>query len=557
MNLDTQARSDIDLHAVLLLLRRRWLTILMVGAVCIVGQWVVTERKTPIYRTESRLLVNTAGTTAGSTAAPVDPGRALSNEVALLEGDEIKNQVAKATGREISVSANLGGEGDGLVIFKEGPDPEAITADVRDFAEAYLEIRNVGDKAEAQAQEEVLTEELGRINLRIEEAQQPLKELDARLVETDDRDASILLQRERAELQQSLDQQLAPLSQTRINLQYQLTQLSAAAANLVDRVELVNQATEPKTPVRPNLRKDLIVATAAGILLGLGIALAREQLDDRVKSRLDLDADFPEIATLASIPEHRDPEQIVAISKPRSQPAEGYRKLRTALDFLSLEHQIRTVVVTSAVPGEGKTTVASNLAAVAAQSGRRVLIVGADFRVPTLHHGFGVSNETGLTSALLGEGELSELIRPGGTRGLFVLPAGPTPPNPAELLRWPRTKQILGALADSFDLVVIDTAPVLPVADPLELSDVADATLVVVRPGLSRRRQVRRAVDTLEQVHAPLAGFVMNADVNEEGYAFRYGYGRGKGGYYGPSADVHGEVDTPIPVRSSPTGSGS
>jgi capsular exopolysaccharide synthesis family protein len=203
-------------------------------------------------------------------------------------------------------------------------------------------------------------------------------------------------------------------------------------------------------------------------------------------------------------------DELVTVSEPRSPISEAYRTLRTNLDFASLDLALKTLVVTSAGVGEGKSTTLANLAVVSAQTGRNVILVESDLRRPTLHQMFGLSNETGLTTVMMDENALAAPpLQDSGIVGLSVLTSGPQPPNPAELMGSKRMDELIAALAERADQVFFDSPPVVAVTDAAVLATKVDGVLLVIGAGKTRREQARSAVRRLEQINARLVGTVL------------------------------------------------
>jgi capsular exopolysaccharide synthesis family protein len=202
--------------------------------------------------------------------------------------------------------------------------------------------------------------------------------------------------------------------------------------------------------------------------------------------------------------------ELITISEPRSPISEAYRTLRTNLDFASLDRALKTLVVTSAGVGEGKSTTLANLAVVSAQAGRKVILVDADLRRPTLHQIFGLGNETGLTTVMVDDAALADPpLQETGVEDLSVLTSGPLPPNPADLMDSRRMEEVVAALAERADQVFFDTPPVVAVTDAAVLSTKVDGVLLVISAGKTRREYARTAVHRLEQIKARLVGTVL------------------------------------------------
>jgi capsular exopolysaccharide synthesis family protein len=202
--------------------------------------------------------------------------------------------------------------------------------------------------------------------------------------------------------------------------------------------------------------------------------------------------------------------ELITISEPRSPISEAYRTLRTNLDFASLDEALKTLVITSAGVGEGKSTTLANLAVVSAQAGRKVVVVDADLRRPTMHQPFGLSNEVGLTTMMMDDEALaSPPLQDTEVEGLSVLTSGPLPPNPADLMGSRRMAEVIAALAKGADQVFFDTPPVVAVTDAAVLATKVDGVLLVISSGKTRREYARTAVQRLEQINARLVGTVL------------------------------------------------
>lgn len=217
-------------------------------------------------------------------------------------------------------------------------------------------------------------------------------------------------------------------------------------------------------------------------------------------------------------------KMIVTHHDPGAVASEAYRVLRTNLQFLGLDEPVRTILVTSATPGEGKSTTVANLAVAFAQTGVRVCLVDADLRRPTVAKLFGLDSWSGLTTALIGQVPLAECLRTTDVPGLTVMTSGPIPPNPAELLGSARMGALLGQLTEAFDMVLVDSPPVLAVTDAAVLAPKVSGVVMVVRAGEVDHRQVNRAREALEAVKAKVLGVVLSAVQPEgrDGYYYYY-----------------------------------
>jgi capsular exopolysaccharide synthesis family protein len=229
-----------------------------------------------------------------------------------------------------------------------------------------------------------------------------------------------------------------------------------------------------------------------------------------------------------------NPDALVAEVDPRSAAAEAYRTLRTNIRFAGLDNPCRTIVVTSATPGEGKTTTVANFSIVAAQGGARVCVIDSDLRRPALHKLFGLTNTSGLTTVLLQGGPLSSVSQATRIPNLSIVASGPIPPNPAELVASHRMHECLESGKEEFDLVLLDSPPVSSVSDALALSAQCDGVILVVRSGKIAHSLVRRTVEQIESVKGRILGVVLNsADLRRDGYY--YDYYHYYHSYYSPS----------------------
>jgi capsular exopolysaccharide synthesis family protein len=331
----------------------------------------------------------------------------------------------------------------------------------------------------------------------------------------------------------SLTTQLQGLQEEAVTLQNEITNDELAAGESSGDGQVVSAATVPTKPVKPKTVEYAVLAGILGLVLGIGLAMMLEFFDDGIRTKEDAERvaeQRPVLALIPEMPDWRDEHThyLVSKSSPSSVPAEAYRSLRTAIQFLGLDRSIKTVQVTSPSTGEGKTTTVANLAVVMAQAGRRVVVVSCDLRRPRLHEFFNMSNQVGFTSVLLGESSLQDALQSvPGLPNLYVLASGQIPPNPSELLSGRRAGELLATLAQNADIVLIDSPPVLPVTDASVLAGHSDAVFMVVAAGISTRSQVARALETLGHIGAPVSGLVLNrtADPGADPY-FHHSYVR-------------------------------
>jgi capsular exopolysaccharide synthesis family protein len=303
-------------------------------------------------------------------------------------------------------------------------------------------------------------------------------------------------------------------------------------------VNIVDPASTPVDPAEPKLPLNMALGFLGGLLGGIAMAFVVENLDSSIRTPDDVEVQcaLPSLGIIPSIePAKNGHKQLpgelaafslpVALAQPKSQTAEAFRALRTSLLLASVGGPPKVMVVTSSLPGEGKTTTACNSAIVLAQTGHKVLLVDADMRRPMLHARIGVDGSTGLSASLAGMQDPDSLFQKvENLPNLHVLPAGKTPPYPSEMIASENMRQLLDRWRQEFDQIVIDTPPVLAVTDAVILSTMADAVIVVARSGVTGHQSLCRTRDLLRKVHAKIAGVVVNdLGLNSIGYADYYG----------------------------------
>jgi capsular exopolysaccharide synthesis family protein len=330
-----------------------------------------------------------------------------------------------------------------------------------------------------------------------------------------------------------------------------------AAGRATVAATTVAPATVPSVPSSPDVPVSLAAAVVIGLLAGLALAWVREAADTRVRDAAVLAqvTDLPVIGTIAECAGKGGLSMVVATA-PHSSPAEGFRQLRTNLQFVRVADDAvegaQVVAVTSSVPGEGKSTLSGNLAAALAETGARVLLVDADIRRPTIARLLGLEGSVGLTTILAGHAELEDVVQEWGEQGLAVLPSGAVPPNPAELLGSPAMRRLVDQMRMSYDHVIVDTAPLLPVVDATVLSRVVDGTVVVARAGAVRRAQLVEALANLERVSARVLGVVLNrVHRDDDSYAYEGREAASQGRTRPDAAPVDGRRDRGAPVAAA------
>jgi succinoglycan biosynthesis transport protein ExoP len=295
-------------------------------------------------------------------------------------------------------------------------------------------------------------------------------------------------------------------------------------------VWVVEKAEVPKMPFKPNNARDALLGLVIGLFGGIGAAFFVEYLDNTVKSTEDVETKLgvPVLGVVSLLKSGGNSMEEILLKEPHSVFAESYKVLRTAILLSSAVTPPKNVLVTSPSPGEGKTVTSVNLSITIAQAAHRVLLVDSDLRKPRIHKIFGLDNSKGLSTYLAGASGI-DIICKGTVPNLSIIPSGPVPPNPSELLSSGRMYDLIGVLNEKFDIIIWDAAPLLTVTDSLVLSKILDGTIIVTRAGQTTYESVSRALKSLNDIEAHFLGVVINGlDIRKNEYYYRqyqYGYG--------------------------------
>jgi succinoglycan biosynthesis transport protein ExoP len=471
---------------------------------------------------------------------PQDPGEIPATElVANTNLNELRNAYVSA--KRDAAMLKAGGKGD------NHPEMQRVIAQVESARTAVAqELQNI--KNGAQMELANVNHQVGGLSSLYEAARQEALQLNLKELEYS------RLQRSKENTEKLFGMVLE-----------RSTESGLAKMAPFNNVRVLDRPLKPVAPVFPKTSTNLAVGIAMGLLLGFAGAAAREMADRTVRNSEDIERELG-LAVLGSLPDvtregsalnlgyyygrrrarkkqdesaepgataEASPELLVH-THPKSVVAEAARAIRTNLMFMSPDNPYRCLLVTSAGPAEGKTTVAASMAIAIAQTGQRVCLVDCDLRKPRVHTVFNERNDRGVTTALLEPGQLPSLVVETQVPNLWILRAGPTPPNPADLMHSEAFGRVLQELRAEFDRVVIDSPPIGLVTDGVILSTRVDATVLVVRALATRRDAAKRAMRSLRDVGANCAGFVLNAVASSERYYYS--------GYYAPYA---AQTETP------------
>ena len=511
-------RLDLRRYAIMLW---RWLWLMILCAlVAAVVAFIVSSGSAPVFRATVVMFVNQTNIGGGSEYSDLLVSERLANtyremlvgrpvmeaviaELGLLTGPE-------ALARTISIESAADSQLIRLSADSNSPEEAASVANAVGtvFSAQIRQLQESRGRDVLSATEQQLNE----LSMLIDETQRAIDELN---VLESDKDVNELAR---------LQIVLAGYQGAYSSLLRTYEQVRMTASLSMQDIVVYEEARVPDRPIGPRTLLNTVLAGMVGAMSGAGAAFMIEYLDDTLRTSDDVQRSTG-LSTLGTIGRMSGAEgDLITLADPLSPLSEAYRSLRTNIRFASLDRPLRTILVTSAGPTEGKSTVTANLAVSMAQSGLRVVAVGADLRRPRLSEIFEVEPRDGLIGAMLTgstDGHLTPVPNP---EGLAILPAGATlPANPAELLGSKRMSEILALLAEQCDVVLVDTPPVLPVTDAVLLSPVVDGVLVVVEVGNTRRAAAREAVNSLRAVGANVIGAVLNgAPVATSGYYYYY-----------------------------------
>ena len=518
------------LHSYLVVLRRRKWWVIAIALLGLAVSLALSLAQPKKYSATAQLLVQSSNQGVTLGAAQQVTTTDVQTDLQLATSAPVVQIVRSQLGSSPAISASEVAQTNVISLTASSPTPARAALIANTYAQAFVKqtqqaaIRNLGS-AQTQLQDQIRS--IGR----------QIKSLQGK---------------------PAAAAQVTALVNQQSVLKGEVAQLQVNGAAATSAVEFVTPAHTPASPSSPKPTQDALLGLAAGLLLGLGAAFLRDSLDDALSSSEAVEkvAGAPVLAMVPMVSswKKRDSAVVVSAAEPSSVAAEAYRSLRTSLQFTRQAHELRTLLVTSPAAAEGKTSTLANLGAVFAQTGERVVLVSCDLRRPRLGRFFGFDEQTGLTTVLLGQQSLEQALRPVRNYDcLWTLGAGPIPPNPAELLGREQTREVFAALRENFDLVLIDSPPVLPVTDAMILSRHADATLLVVAAGQTRRTELHHTMEKFNQAKAPVIGMVLNEVTKQTGYASGYGSGYGYGAerpLAGEPASANGSGD------AKPTSSG-
>lgn len=493
-----------------------WL-ILLAGLLAGAAAYAVSIHTTPVYEASTRLLISAPSSINGAT----DPTALVTTQTMtstysqmlldrpVLQGviDGLQLQTTPED-LEKNISVDVVTNTQLLTITVRDPQPVQATNIANKMASVFADrIRELQSERYAASRDGL---------------QKQVSDMEKQIADTND---LIAITSDQATLEQ-LQSRLTQYRTLYSNLVTSFEQVRLAEEQTSTNVVVSEPASVPNIPISPQPTRNTVLAVLAGMLMAAGIVFAGDTLDDTIKRPDEIRRKF-DLPILAMIGWHEVPkDKPIALAEPRSPTAEAFRSLRTNITYATVDKPLRRILVTSATPQDGKTTVAASLAVVLAQNEKQVVLLDADLRRPQIHQKFGMYNRLGLSDLFLRPLDaMSSAIHSTNVPGLAVVTSGGLPPNPSELLTSLMMGRILNRLNQAFDLIVIDTPPLLSVTDAAALAPAMDGVILVARPGITKLGALRQAVEQLQAVNARILGIVFN-QVNPSSRKYGYYYSR-------------------------------
>ncbi len=517
---------------------RKWWWLLALTTLLATGTAYYVSSTAPlVYRATATLQIDRGGDPRDDPTRVIQSSEAIaSTYVVQIQSTGLLQEVKTRLGVQMSVgkieemlTVSQVADTRLINITAEGHDPIFVKALVDMVAQVFIERETESQEARYQARLSELESQVAALEADIEETQKAIAALG-----------------DQSELPEFARLELARLESQRTNQQTRLMiflqsaeEFRLAMARYTTRIDIFEPAELPGEPVGPEVLQTTGLAAVTGLMIGAGVAFLLEYLDDTIKTPLDARRALG-IHVLGGLPRHDDKGPLVTVEHPQGAISEAFRKLRTSIQFADLDHPMRTLLVTSPMPTDGKSFVATNLAVAIAQSGKSVILVDSDLRHPVQHRAFDLPKYPGLREGLIagqdvtgerGENEAvvpPDLLQATGVEDLHILTAGERTPNPAEVLGSQTFQRFAARLTEQADYVIFDSPPVLAVTDAVVLSHMTDGVILVLDCGQTRIPAAAQAMERLREVGSRVLGAVLNrVPASGDGYYYYYQY------YYG------------------------
>ncbi len=512
--------GELQLADYLDIVDRRKVTIAALVALTLALAVVLSALQTPQFRASARVRVEVGTTNTlddqSNTSTSVR-SRNLQNEVEFANSDRVAEAASQAFGEEISAVVAASNDSDTLTFTVVDNDADTAALIANTFADSY-----VNERTSSAAERFTDTTEV--ISLRLADISEQRSTLEAQRGQTG-ADTS------------GIDNELAALSVEETGLRSQLGQIDVTSQlNNSTSVSVLNAAEAPAGAFSPSWVRNIGLALVAGLVLGMGVALVRESLDNTILTKRSLEKAIDGLPVLGTIPSPQrnrfgtTKKERRLITSRTGAFTEAYRSLHSSIELgQAAGHEIRSILVTSPNASEGKSTVASHLAIAFARAGASVIVVDADMHNPTQHQMFSIRNDHGLADQLSNIRSAEIVTEQASGEGLLsVIPSGTSELPPADLLRSVAAQEFIEKLSYAYDLVIVDSPPLRPVVDSIPLARYVDATLLVTMRGQTNANEVEEALELLARAQSrPLGGVLNGADESQTGYGYGYGTNAG------------------------------
>lgn len=532
---------------ILKLVRRWWWVLVLCPLIGGSAAYLISKSMTPIYRAQATIEIQNRSVSGANNPytdqlARQQEAKTLSvligsrpvleqaiDELGIgLRPGQVRTKLTVAPVRDTQL----------IAVFVRDASPQKAADLANKISDVFIQQYTAQQAQASGAARDVLQGQIEKTQSAIDATTTQLQQLrDSADADTPNVQAQI------AELQSQLNQQQDQLNGQLVTLQ----QMDINSSQLGSQLRVAEPAVSPVHYVSPRVKVNTALGGILGLLIAAGLVIGIGYLDDTIKNSEDV-RELAHTTALGGIPVLQAKEGLEPLQFPRSPATEAYRGVRTNLQFASLGHDMRSVVVTSPRPGDGKTTTAGNLAVVLAQGGQRVILVDADLRKPRVHKLFsGLSNRTGLTNLLLADAraDLEPLLQRTAVPDLRILTTGPLPPNPSDVLNSPRMREVVERLEEAADVVLIDCPPTA-LSDPRITANHVDGVILVTTGGRTRTKELIRAVQEIERTGTPMIGVIVNrTDLEGESYYYYYQ------SYYNTEIEPPSSDGTPNGTRQS------
>jgi non-specific protein-tyrosine kinase len=515
-----QLGEGIDLNQYIAIIRHWGLLIIVVTLISAAVSFIISTQITPVYNATTTIMVNQAPAVKSSDYNSILSSERLTRTYAqMLTKQSILEEVKKRLNLSIELEQLS-------KVISVAPTRDTQLIEITVESTNPVQAAQIANMMVTVFSEEIQQIEASRFAVSKQNLQTQMTDIEKQIQQLTDQRAGYTEGKPgptpEATDREKLDAKLAQYRQIYSNLVLSYEQVRLSEAQNTSNVVQVEPATPAKKPIRPQLLLNTFIAAAVGLLLSISAIFVIETLDDSLKTPDEVNQllGLPVLGVILNHPS--EDGRPISQEEPRSPVSEAFRTLRTNVQYTSVDHPPRVILVTSPTPGEGKTTVITNLAIVLAQSGRHVAIIDADMRRPTVHRKLGLNNHNGLSSLFVKpDAVLSGTLKRTPITNLSVITSGHLPPNPSELLGSQKMNTIIEALKMEVDIILIDTPPTNAVTDAAVLGSVVDGILLVMRPGITKQAAARQCVEQLRRVNAKILGVILN---NIETKSSRYGY---------------------------------